>query len=120
MAFSATEQQQIRTYLGYADTNVVANTYLTTTMGQVPTESENAIRSLLVELVAIDAQLVTVRQKRMQVSEVDGIKLLGPGETRALRREAARLCNRVGVILGIEVREDIFAAGGGSGAAMLG
>lgn len=121
MAFSSTEQQQIRTYLGYADTNVAANAWLYSTIGQVTTDSENAIRSLLGELTALDTQLATVRAKRLQVSQVDGDTVfLNFRETLALRDEAGRLCNRIGVILGIQVQENVYGSGGGSGAMPLG
>jgi hypothetical protein len=120
MAFTLTEAQQIRTFLGYSDTKVDANTWLTATIGQVGAESETAIRALIVEITGIDTQLGTARTKRMQVSEVDGIKLLGPEENRMLRKDAARLCNRIGVILGIKVVEDIYANGGGSGSSESG
>jgi hypothetical protein len=121
MAFSLSEAQQIRTFLGYADTNISANAWLVSTIGQVTTETENAIRALLVELTSIDTQLATARTKRMQVSEVDGIKLLGPEENRMLRKEGSRLCNRIGVMLGIQVQEDVYsgAGGGGNGSGMM-
>lgn len=119
MALSLTEQQQVRTYLGYADTNVSANAWLASTMLQIGIDSETAIRSLLGELVGIDTQLATVRAQRLQVSVVDGsTTLLAFRETLALRNEAGRLCNRIGIILGIRVQENVYSAGDGGGGAM--
>jgi hypothetical protein len=120
MAFTLSEQQQIRTYLGYSDRNLTANAWLNSSLGQVTAESESAVRSILLELAGIDTQLATVRAKRFQVSEIEGIKLHGPGETKSLFREGARLANRIGVILGVECKEDVYSTGNGSGSMPLG
>ncbi len=120
MAFSLTEQQSIRTRLGYADVNLAANAWLNSSLGQVTAESESAVRSLLTELDLLDAQLATVRTKRYAVTEIEGITLSGYGETRALQREGARLSNRMGVILGIQCKEDIYSSGGGIGMLPMG
>lgn len=120
MAFTTTEQQQIRTYLGYSDRNITANAWLNSSLGQIATESEAAVRALLIELAGIDTQLATVRAKRFQVSEIEGIKLMGPMETKSLQREGARLANRIGIILGIDINENVYASGNGSGAMPLG
>lgn len=120
MAFTLAEQQQIRTYLGYTDRNLAANAWLNSTFGQVSIESESAVRSILGELTGIDTQLATVRAKRFQVSEIEGIKLMGPMETKSLQREGARLANRIGIMLGIDIKENVYSGGGGSGAMPMG
>lgn len=120
MAFTTTEMQAIRTYLGYADVNLAANAWLNSSLGQATSDTESAVRALLGELSTLDTQLATVRAKRFQVSEIEGISLLGPMESKALQKEGARLANRIGVMLGIQCKEDIYSSGGGSGALPMG
>jgi hypothetical protein len=109
MAFTATEIQQIRTVLGYAGTLVAANTWLNTSIGQTTAEDEVAIRALLGKLTTIDTAIENATAQNLTLKTVEGgIEFLGPEQIEALKREGSRLANRVGVVLGIQVREDIY------------
>ncbi len=119
MAFTATEAQQIRTVLGYADTQAQANTWLNATLGQVTAEAEAAVRALLAKLTTIDTQLDTAATQNLTLRTVEGgIEFFGPEQIEALKREGHRLANRVGVIIGIELREDIYQSAGGGCSAL--
>jgi hypothetical protein len=113
LALTSAERAQVRTVLGYADTPAYPNTWLEGTLSALSSDAEAQVRALLGELAAIDAQLTDCRANRLKVSTVDGINLSGPGEMRALLREASRRAHTISLIVGIEKAGDPYKSGSG-------
>lgn len=110
MALSATQQAQVRLYLGYdrgADLHSDLESQFTP--GALSAEEETLIAAALTNLLAVDAKLQSAAMTRLDATQVEDIKLLGPEQLAELRRHGRMLVARLAAIFSVEPLRDVFA-----------
>lgn len=115
MAFTETEKAQIRLYTGYQarfgqfDGDVERAINAIGSGDHAATET--LVRTQLTELERIDAAIVAA-EGRFKAAEVGSIKL-NPGELGQLRSRGEQTVTRLALLIGVEVRVNVFRAGSG-------
>lgn len=123
MALTATQQTQIRQYLGYADLNRYKNTRLEGVIasGILSPEAETLVGQILLQLVAVDAALTGTGGTAGDALAKAGIKAVDEiqffqGQTVAdLRKIGRQLVGRLSVMFGVPPYGDAFGEGGWPG-----
>lgn len=121
MALTAQQKADIRTYLGWSARFHQSDSRLEQAMSALETEPEhekwitNTLtpaagepRGILAELADIDSKL-TDAHNRLKAVKVGSIDLPIQNEIRMLRSEGRRHVSRMAVILGVEVRHDVYS-----------
>lgn len=110
MAFTDPEKALIREYLGWGARFGRTDTGLEGAMSAIETQpaEEARARAHLVELQRIDAA-ITASESRFKASVVGSITL-NPGELSRLRSRGEERVGRLATLLGVEVRNNPFAA----------
>lgn len=110
MALSATQQAQVRLYLGYdrgADLHSDLESRLAP--GALSAEEETQVGGVLTNLAAVDTKLQTAAMTRLDATQVEDIKLLGPEQLAELRRHGRMLVARLAALFAVEPLRDVFA-----------
>lgn len=121
MALSLQQKADVRTYLGWSARFHQTDSRLEQAMSALETEAEhekwitNPIpppvgepRGILAELVLVDAELISAHT-RLKALKVGSINLPIRNEINTLRSEGRRHVSRMSVILGVEVRHDVYS-----------
>lgn len=116
MAFTETEKAQIRSYLGYPAVNRSSDVTLEGALVVVGADAAATVlvQGLLAELAGVDTAL-TASRGALRVGEVDGAKLRGPEEIRALRAEGLRLTARLARVFDVRALGSAYDSGPMSG-----
>lgn len=115
MALTATQQAQIRQYLGYPDLFRYKNVRLEGAIsGNLSAEAEALIVAQLAQLATIDTALTTgVGLSSAGVKKVDEIEFFGAMVTiNSLRALGRTVAGRIGTTLGVPFYSDYFGANG--------
>lgn len=111
MLFTEEDVSIVSRYMGYFGTdealiNARAGLSLITDQGRY-----DEIQYILGELQTIDAALSTLPSK-MNITQVEEIKLNYGAQSRAYKREGCRLINLLSVLISLEVRYNRYGGGG--------
>lgn len=114
MALTATQRAQVRTVLGWSAQYSQTDNKLENAFDGLATEPEHEalVIAALADVDLIEAQMVDAR-KRLKAVKVGSIGLdTYRSEMMALRDEGRRVVGKIAVIMGVEVRHDIFSPHG--------
>lgn len=116
MALTAAEKSKIRLFLGWSErfhqTDSRLEQALLAVDADATGETYNRINTLLQSIADIETR-ITDAYSRLKAIKVGSIELPGMMELGALRSEGRRFVGRLAALLGVAVRHDAFAAGGG-------
>lgn len=116
MALTATERAQVRLYCGWSARFRQTDSRLEQSMNALDmgdAATLTIVSGLLLSLVDIDTKLVDAH-KRIKAQAVGSIKLTLDKEIGLLRSEGRRFAGRLASLLGVEIRQDVFAGKGPS------
>jgi hypothetical protein len=115
MALTATQQAQIRRFLGYPDLFRYQNTRLEGAInGNLSPEAETLIIADLAQLVTIDTALTSgVGLKTAGVKKADEVEFFGAMVTiNSIRSLGRTVAGRISTALGVPFGADYFGGGG--------
>jgi hypothetical protein len=115
MALTATQQAQIRQFLGYPDLFRYKNVRLEGAInGNLSAEAEALIVTQLTQLAAIDTALVSgVGIKSAGIKKADEVEFFGAMVTiNSLRSLGRMVAGRIGTTLGVPFFSDYWSAAG--------
>lgn len=113
MSLTATQRGQIRLYIGWSARFYQTDSRLEQAMNGMDTRPEETllILSELTRLIAVDAKLDDAAN-RFKAHKVGSIELQGDMELGLLRSQGRQAAGRMASLLGVEVRNDVFAGAG--------
>lgn len=114
MAFTATQQTQIRLYLGYPDAFRYKNTRLESMIddGALSPEAETSVIAMLASIALIEAKILSTGLDAAGIKAVDEIHFFENKTWKELRNYGKMYVGRVSITLGVPIYSDVFGTGG--------
>lgn len=116
MSLTATQQAEVRRFLGYSDQSAGQYSALEGALIDLSAEGETQVTTVLTDLAAIETQLRS-SWGRQKVSKAEDVVLAGHDEIIALRQEGNRLCALLASVLGVDLQRQVFSSGPSTGLA---
>jgi hypothetical protein len=118
MAFTGSEKQQIRQYLGYSELFKDIDPRLESQMNDIGNAADQSaatrVRAHLTDLADVDTRLKNALDN-LTLTKAEDVNFRGPEELEALRDHGRNVVQRMAIIFELEPKRDYYGSGAGMG-----